>query len=327
MKSNRLKWLAPFLAVMVLAACNLAPPRPAILDDARVAVEAARANPNVTTYAAGELQSAVSTYERAEAALRNDGDTVEATHLAYLARDRAGIAQQMARMRAAEQTIASATAERERIRLASQAAQARAAVQSARVAEMRAEAAHQAALNAEAQALSAQAQAQASQQSALVAQDQARAAQLRSATLENELRELSATRSDRGLVVTLSDVLFDTGSANLRAGGRSLVARLAEFMRAYPERTLAIEGFTDSVGGASYNQILSERRADAVRVALMEYGIEGSRILVRGYGDAFPVASNDTPEGRQQNRRVEIVISDVTGTISPRVATYVPVVR
>ena len=90
----------------------------------------------------------------------------------------------------------------------------------------------------------------------------------RSALLEAELaRARGDPKSDRGLVVTLNDVLFDTGSATLRPGGRRLVARLAEFLREYPERTLAIEGFTDSVGDDAYNQELSERRAAAVRIA------------------------------------------------------------
>ena len=143
----------------------------------------------------------------------------------------------------------------------------------------------------------------------------------RNAMLEAELRELAATKSDRGLVITMNDVLFDSGSATLRPGGRRLVARMAHFLREYPERTLAIEGFTDSAGDDLYNQQLSERRAAAVQIAMMEEGIEGSRILVRGYGEAFPVASNDTAEGRQRNRRVEMVISDGRVAIGPRVAT------
>jgi len=322
---------APLLAALALAACNTMAPRPVVLDDARIAVDAARANPQVTTYAAGELRDAVATYERAEYVLRHDYDTDEAAHLAYLARDRAAIAQEMARLRVSEQAITAATAERERVRLAARAAEAEAARRSAQLAELRAESAKQAAASAEQQARSAaaqaqlsQQQAQMSQQNALAAQDQARAAQARNALLESELRELAATKSDRGLVVTLNDVLFDSGSSTLRPGGMRLVARLAEFLRAYPERTLAIEGFTDSVGDDGYNQQLSERRAAAVRLALMEDGIDGTRIYVRGYGEAFPVASNDTREGRQRNRRVEVVISDERGSIAPRIATYIP---
>ena len=319
--------IAPVCLALVLAACSTVAPRPAVLDDARLAVDAARANPQVTTFAAGELQDAVATYERAEVVFRKEGDSEEVRHLGYLARQRAAIAQETARMRYAEQAIATATAERERVRLAARAGEAEGATRSAQVAEMRADSARRAAQDAERAAMAAQQQAQISQQSALSAQEQARAAVQRNAILETELRELAATKSDRGLVVTLNDVLFDSGSATLRPGGMRVVARLAEFLREYPERTLAIEGFTDSVGSDSFNQELSERRAAAVRVALIESGIGGSRVYVRGYGKAFPVASNDTSEGRQRNRRVEVVISDERGSIAPRIATYLPSVR
>lgn len=313
---TRTKLLALAVAA-VTGACSTVPPRPAMLDDARVAVDAARANPKVTTYAAGELQDAVATYDRAEAVLRNDRNEEEATHLAYLARQRAAIAQETARMRYAEQAITTATAERERIRLAARASEAETAQRAAMLAELRAEAARSAARDAERQALAAQQAARVSQQ------DAATIAQ-RNATLERELRELAATKSDRGLVVTLNDVLFDSGSSDLRPGGQRLVARMAEFLREYPERTIAIEGFTDSVGDDQYNQTLSERRASSVRVALVDAGIDPSRIYVKGYGEAYPVASNDTSEGRQRNRRVEVVISDERGTIAPRIAYAAP---
>ncbi|HTR59090.1 MAG TPA: OmpA family protein [Casimicrobiaceae bacterium] len=315
------------LLTLVLAACSTVATRPAALDDARIAVDAARANPQVTDYAAGELRDAVAAYDRAEVLFRNEGDSEDVRHLGYLARQRAAIAQETARMRYAEQAITSATAERERVRLAARAAEAEAATRAAQDAQLRAESARRAAADSETIARVAQQQAQISQQNAAIAQQQALDAQQRNAVLESELRELAATRTDRGLVVTLNDVLFDTGSAQLRPGGQRLVARLADFLREYPERTLAIEGFTDSVGGDTYNQELSERRAASVRVALIESGIDGSRIYVRGYGKAFPVASNDTAEGRQRNRRVEVVISDASGSIGPRVATYVPPIR
>ena len=142
-----------------------------------------------------------------------------------------------------------------------------------------------------------------------------------------ELRDIKATPTDRGMVITLSDVLFDTGSAKLRSGALRVVARLAVFMREHPDRTLAVEGFTDSVGSSLVNEELSRRRAEAVRAALMDAGIDGSRILARGYGNIYPVATSDTPEGRQRNRRVEIVVSDEHGTIPARVARYAAPVR
>ena len=113
-------------------------------------------------------------------------------------------------------------------------------------------------------------------------------------------------------------MLFDLNEADLKASGKRTVERLAEFMEQYQERRVRIEGYTDSTGAAEYNQGLSERRAMSVRNELMNQGIPGSRIEVEGYGEAYPVATNDTSAGRQQNRRVEIVISDESGSISTR---------
>lgn len=110
-------------------------------------------------------------------------------------------------------------------------------------------------------------------------------------------------------MLTLGDVLFDSGQAELKAGAFSTIDRLATFMRENPERTLVVEGYTDSVGSDAYNLSLSQRRADAVRAALLARGIDGSRITKSGMGKANPVAGNDTAAGRQRNRRVEIVIS------------------
>ena len=105
-------------------------------------------------------------------------------------------------------------------------------------------------------------------------------------------------------------VLFDVGQARLKPGGRRAIGNLARFMRQYPERRIAIEGFTDSSGSPQANQRLSERRAAAVRQALVQAGIEPGRIVARGLGEAYPVASNDNPGGRQLNRRVEILLGD-----------------
>jgi outer membrane protein OmpA-like peptidoglycan-associated protein len=144
----------------------------------------------------------------------------------------------------------------------------------------------------------------------------------RRANLDKELRDLFATRTERGTVVTLNDVLFDPGSFMLRPGGQRLVARLGEFLRVYPDRIIAIEGFADGGATDAASIELSERRATTVRLALVDEGVDGSRVQVRAYGKAFPVATNDTPEGRQRNRRVEVVISDERGAIAPRVASY-----
>lgn len=143
-------------------------------------------------------------------------------------------------------------------------------------------------------------------------------AESRSRLLEAQLLELQARKTDRGMVVTLGDVLFDTNRAQLKSGGIRNVERLADFVKQYPQRNVMIEGFTDSTGSGSRNQELSDERAGAVRTALLGMGIDIGRITSRGYGEAYPVAGNDTAEGRQMNRRVEIVVSDDSGNIAAR---------
>ncbi|PXW91222.1 outer membrane protein OmpA-like peptidoglycan-associated protein [Nitrosomonas sp. Nm84] len=135
---------------------------------------------------------------------------------------------------------------------------------------------------------------------------------------KRQLEELKAKKTDRGLVITLQDVLFRTNMAQLEVNGLRTVHKLADFLKQYPERTVLIEGHTDSTGSDSYNQGLSERRAHAVRMALLDSGISSNRIAAKGYGESFPVASNDTAENRQLNRRVEIILSNENGVVSPR---------
>ena len=150
------------------------------------------------------------------------------------------------------------------------------------------------------------------------AQRRAEEALRRAQELAAQVDDLQAKLTNRGLVLTLGDVLFDTGQATLKPGGARAVDRLVAFLNDYPQRTVLVEGFTDEVGSETTNQRLSERRADAVRQSLLSSGIAASRIRTRGYGEAYPVASNANAAGRQQNRRVEVVISDDNGTIPDR---------
>jgi len=141
------------------------------------------------------------------------------------------------------------------------------------------------------------------------AQAEAEKAQLR-AQLLNQLNSILQTRdSARGLIVNMSDVLFDTGSYTLKPGAREKLAKISGIVLAHPGLTLQIEGHTDSVGGDEFNQQLSERRADSVRDFLAEQGVPASSITARGFGKTQPVASNDTADGRQRNRRVELVVN------------------
>ncbi|MEO9588998.1 MULTISPECIES: OmpA family protein [Marinobacter] len=148
--------------------------------------------------------------------------------------------------------------------------------------------------------------------------DEAAQARREAKELRLQMEAMQAEQTDRGMVLTLGDVLFDLDKAELKSSGEATVRRLAEFMAEYENRRVRVEGYTDSTGEASYNQGLSERRAEAVRDTLVDMGISRSRVETKGFGEQFPVASNDTSGGRQQNRRVEIVISDEEGNIKAR---------
>src|SRR6266481_2509186 len=160
---------------------------------------------------------------------------------------------------------------------------------------------------AQAQQRAAEAETEKARQAA--AQAEAEKAQLR-AQLLSQLNSILQTRdSARGLIVNMSDVLFDTGSYTLKPGAREKLAKISGIVLAHAGLTLQIEGHTDIVGGDEFNQQLSERRADSVRDFLAEQGVPASSITARGFGKTQPVASNDTAEGRQRNRRVELVVN------------------
>jgi outer membrane protein OmpA-like peptidoglycan-associated protein len=124
------------------------------------------------------------------------------------------------------------------------------------------------------------------------------------------LAELETRETERGLVVTLGDVLFEVDRAELKPGATRTLGELVQVLRENPNSTVAVEGHTDSTGGREYNLSLSQRRAESVRNFLIGQGIEASRITAQGMGPDYPVATNNDAAGRQQNRRVELVIQD-----------------
>jgi outer membrane protein OmpA-like peptidoglycan-associated protein len=133
--------------------------------------------------------------------------------------------------------------------------------------------------------------------------------------LEQFSRVLPTTDTPRGLVVNMGDVLFDTGKSDLRSGAREALSKLTGIVLNYPSLRLAVEGHTDSTGSAEFNQALSEKRADAVRDYLVSQGLDAGTMSAQGLGMNDPVADNKTTEGRQKNRRVEIIVSgEVIGT-------------
>ena len=310
MKTHRLNILLAS-AVVLLSACASNPKSTSLLDQVRIDYAQAQSNPKVATYAALEMQSATEALAKANAAAKERESLETVDKLAYLAKQKIALATEVASRKSSESDIAGAAVVRDQVRLDQRTLQA----DQARVKADDAERSAQAARNAESIATQ---QKELAQSNAAEAQRQTAEANARNAALEAQLADLSARKTERGMVITLGDVLFGTDMARLNSDGMRMAQRLATILLQNPNRTVLIEGFTDSTGTAQHNQVLSERRASAVRDVLLDLGVAGQRVAVRGYGESSPVAPNDTALNRQLNRRVEIVLSDERGVISPR---------
>ena len=299
------------ISALAIGACSSVPVNNPMLERARTDVSQARQNPRSAEQAPTELKRAADSLEQANLAWRSGADSQEVDHLAYLSSQRAAISEETTRQKLAELSLANAHATRDKIRLD---ARTREADSSKQIAESAQRQSADSARQAEASQRQSEASQRQSNASAQVALD----AQSRTAQLESQLKALNAKQTQRGTVITIGDMLFDTNRAQLKSGGLRSVDQLAEFFRSNPGRNALVEGFTDSTGSESTNLELSDRRADAVRSALVDRGVDGKRISVQGYGEAYPVASNDNAGSRQMNRRVEIVLSNDAGVIAPR---------
>jgi outer membrane protein OmpA-like peptidoglycan-associated protein len=269
------------ISALLLGACAATPKHVPSLELARTEVQTLQQDPLVTQAASIELASARKSLDAAEDALQHGKAMSTIDHYAYLATQQAQTGEaRIAEMRARQQ-VAKGEAERNRVLLDARTQEADVATATAKQ----------------------------EQQNAEIARTEAENAQ-------RELAEMQAKKTDRGMVVTLSDVLFDTGAATLKPGADLALGRVSDFMKQNPDTKLIVEGHTDSVGSEVSNETLSQRRADAVKAALMSRGVQGDRIETIGRGEGFPVASNDTQAGRQQNRRVEIIFSDEAGTFA-----------
>jgi outer membrane protein OmpA-like peptidoglycan-associated protein len=265
-------------AAAVLSACASAPQRNDQLEQARAQVQTLAADPMAQQAAGSDLDQARTSLNQADSAFQQKRPPQQVNQLAYLALRHAQAGEARVSEARARQQIAKAQEDRNRIQL-----QAR------------------------------ERETEAAKAEAATARNTAAAAQSELASARQELSDLQAKQTDRGLVMTLSDVLFDTGKATLKAGATRDLDRLAHALKDNPNTRVKIEGYTDSVGSDSYNQELSQRRAQAVADALQSRGVPADRYQIEGLGKEFPVATNDTPAGRQQNRRVEIVFSDDAG--------------
>ena len=287
-------------AAALLAACATTPATNPRLDQAHADYSAASSNPQVVRSAPAELRRAEEALQQADTAWRDKKDTPTVDHFAYLASQRVASAQQAAQLASAEQAITTNGAQRDRILLDAR-------TQEADTQRSRADA-------EQAQAQQARRMAADQAMAADAARQQAAQSADRAAALQSQLLAMNAQQTQRGLVLTLGDVLFDTGRATLNPGAGHTIDQLAQFLKENPERTVQVEGYTDSVGSDTLNQTLSEQRASSVKSALMDRGIGPDRVTARGFGKSNPVATNATEAGRQQNRRIEIVVSNTANS-------------
>lgn len=256
-----------------LAACGVAPERIEPLETARTIVPQVEASPRAGI-AAVNIADARKSLQEANRLAEAKSKRSDIEFHAQNAVTQAQIAQERILTVEAEEQIAQGTEQQQRVLL---------------------------------QARERDAQANALQASEL--RQDARDSQDRADSLEEELAGLRLEKTERGLVLTLGDVLFDTGQATLKGGAYGTIDRLAKALREKSDRNVIIEGHTDNVGSDTMNQALSERRAQSVQTALLQRGVATAQVTATGKGESFPVASNDDAAGRQQNRRVELIFA------------------
>jgi outer membrane protein OmpA-like peptidoglycan-associated protein len=271
--------VATAVACALLAACSAAPTKPDGADRLRSRLTQLQADPQLGSRAPLAMKDADVAVTAAE---RPQADKVVGAHLVFVADRKIATAQAQAESNFAVDQRKALGEQRDAMRLQSRTQEADSANRRADVAVADATAARDASADAQRSALE----------------------------LQRQIDELQAKETDRGLVLTLGDVLFASGTANLNSGGDNHLAKLAVFLNKYPERTTVIEGHTDSIGSDAYNQGLSQRRADAVKAYLVAQGIDASRLIASGKGEGSPVGDNGSATGRQQNRRVEVIIAN-----------------
>jgi len=296
--------------------------------EARNAVDIAKAR-GAAQYAPDIFSKAVASLQMAENALTSNTDkkqiistSKQAVQFAEDARALAAERQDQERIAAEKQAAADKARSQAEATAAAEAATAKAKSDEEAKRQAELAAAKQAQMQAEADAAATKAKAEADalkakEDAARAEAERARqaAADLRAQLLEQFNKVLPTIDTPRGLQVNMGDVLFDTAKFNLRMPAQLGLAKLSGIVLSHPGLKLAVEGYTDTTGTAAFNQTLSEQRANAVRDYLVQQGLDAGTVTAQGFGPANPVASNDTPQGRQQNRRVEIIISgEVIGT-------------
>ena len=316
------------LTVLLLGACTAAPKKDLALERVRSALEELKNDPEL----AGHGSLALGDAERALRRVEQESLTGnERIHQIYMADHRIKIARAQAQreqldedydeleksrsnmlVKASQMEAQQARFEAEQARMVSaataeEAARARQDATQAREQGAEAEVVAERAME---EALSARRLAEARSEQAELAKRETELAIQQASTLRQQLENLQLRQTESGVVVTLGDVLFETGQAELREGAHDNLSEVVDLLQSEPDKKIRIEGHTDSVGNAESNLALSEQRADAVRVALESLGIAAERVTSIGLGEDFPIESNETEEGRGQNRRVDVILLD-----------------
>lgn len=285
---------------LVLSACASTPSAPQGAAAVRNKLTSLQANAQLATLAPIEIREAEAAVRLAESPER---DAELGTHRVLLADRKVDIATDWAQARLYE-------AQRSDLERAGEQARLDSRTREANVARDETARARGAADLARGQAATARAQTGQAEAAAATARSANAATQQENADLQREIAALNARDTDRGLVITLGDVMFATGQSTIQGGSTGNLDQLAVFLKRYAERSVTIEGHTDDVGDSNMNLALSQSRADAVRSYLVAQGIANERLNASGLGEATPVASNATSTGRQQNRRVEVIVAE-----------------
>ncbi len=323
--------LTPILLVLMLvllSACVAPPKKDLALERVRDELDSLKSNTELAGYAPlalGEAERALRSAEQAS------GDDLYRSYLVYMADHRIQIARTMAEREQHEQTLdeledqhsamlikasqleadqARAEAERARLLVATTSEDAQRAREEKELAlQKEAEAARAAELSAE-EATQARRLAESRASEAEFARREADLASQQITSLTRQLENLQLRQTESGVVVTLGDVLFASGQAQLVEGGRSSLEEVVDLLQTEPDKKIRVEGHTDSRGDAEANLQLSEQRAQAVREALISLGVSADRVTALGMGEDFPIASNEDEDGRAQNRRVDVILLD-----------------
>jgi len=274
------------------------------LEQARVVYRQAKADPNVT----GTAQVPLIDAEKDLHAAENTSDYKKMTHLAYLAKVKSQTAMVVAEGKVADREFEQLQKESNNIILKNKENEIKSKERQIKSKEQEVRNKEQESAEKERSLEMARVEIEKARNETEQAKNETEQVKAQNAQLIKELSELNGKQTDRGIVLTLGDVLFATGKADLSLSANASIDKLAQFLLNHPNRNLSIEGHTDNVGSDSYNDALSERRAESVKRALVDKGVGTERITTKGLGKRSPVASNATAQGRQLNRRVEVVV-------------------